>query len=241
MFKKAFLLFCSIVLLSCNNGHIKSEKTVKPVVAPIIGDDFGRKVVGSYDQPKDTWMSKNPQYESAHFSGQDYASLERAQRNGDEGYMGLIDKKGNIVVSTKYNGIGYGFVEGCVVVQNSKGLYGMVNNKGSEIIPCIYDDVESPAFGLTRIQKNKLFGFADISSGKIIFKPQFKAAVQLTKKFISFMNEPLHGGVIDTKGKIILKPEYTNIATNFIGDYMEIQNIDGKSFKFYKSGKLVKN
>ena len=58
------------------------------------------------------------------------------------------------------------FKEGLARVERN-GKYGFIDEKGSLIIPCIYDDVSSFNEGLASVKRNGKYGFID-KKGNII-------------------------------------------------------------------------
>ena len=96
-------------------------------------------------------------------------SLRKFERNG---YYGLQDEKGNIVVYPKYSKIqpfdeyrtGWAMVE-------IFGFKGFVDSSGKEVVPAQYDEIGQ--FGLYRdgcalVRKGNFYGFIDLSGKEVV-------------------------------------------------------------------------
>ena len=61
------------------------------------------------------------------------------------GLKGLIDKDGNIAISVKYSSIEkYGQTrKGWALVKNKEAKFGFIDADGKEVVPVIYDDIDS--------------------------------------------------------------------------------------------------
>ncbi len=231
-----------LALLSCqqNTREVKQQAKGEPaqVTAPktAAADDFGKQVKGHYSKKDDSWISEDPFYESADFSGSDYASIHRLTDNEDEPHLGLIDKKGKIVVSTKYSGLSIGFVNSlCEVSLEKKG---MVNDKGQEILPPVYDWIQVAKDNLLIINKDGKSGFAD-TTGKVLVQPKYPGASYAGDGLFFYMKEPQRWGLRNLKDEIIVEPEFT-FTSEFVNGKTVLQKDGGDEYIVYSSGKVVK-
>ena len=84
--------------------------------------------------------------------------------------IGLIDKKNKLIVQFgKYNKIS-NFIEGLAAVQDSKGYWGFINNKGIEVIRTQFYQCRSFSDGLCAVKKLNGWGFINTKGDLIIDK-----------------------------------------------------------------------
>jgi hypothetical protein len=230
------------VFISCQQKGKDAEpkKRKEPVEAAAskmpVTNDFGKQVKGHYSTKDDAWISEDPFYESAYFEGSDYATFYRLTDNQDEPHMGLIDKKGKIVVATKYSGLTIGFVNGlCEVSLDKKG---MVNDKGQEILPPVYDWIDHAKDNLLVINKDGKNGFAD-TTGKVLIPPKYQGASYAGDGLFFYMKEPQRWGLRNLKDEIIVQPEFT-FTSEFVNGKTVLQKNGGDEYVVYSSGKVVK-
>jgi len=240
---KKIAVSCGIlIILSCqqNTREVTQQKKEEPAQVTAsktaVTDDFGKQVKGHYSEEDDSWISEDPFYESANFSGSDYASIYRLTDNEDEPHLGLVDKKGRIAVSTKYSGLSIGFTDGlCEVALEKKG---MVNDKGQEILPPVYDWIDLAKDNLLIINKDGRSGFAD-RTGKVLIQPKYQGASYAGDGLFFYMKEPQRWGLRNLKDEIIVEPEFTSTSA-FINGKTVLQKDGGDEYIIYSSGKVVK-
>lgn len=237
------LSYVMVALLSCqskNKEEVKSTKTAPVETTQTVqkdSGDYGKQVKGHYDKKEDAWISEDPFYESVYFNGSDFGSVQRLVDNEDEPNMGLINKQGKIVVSTKYNGMSIGFTDGfCKVGLNNN--WGLVDDKGKEILPPVYSDIQADKDGIFRISKDGKFGFAD-QTGKVLIPPKYESVEYAGDGLFFFMKEPSRWGVKNFKEEIIVQPEFT-YTSKFVNGKTVLQKEDGEDYIVYTSGKVVK-
>ena len=246
---KKIALSCIVMsLISCQqkNEDVKQVENKEPVEITTSKkittsknssiNDFGKQVKGHYNKEEDSWISEDPFYESASFQGGDYASIYRLTDNEDEPHLGLIDKKGTIVVSTKYLGLAIGFVNGFCEVTLDKT--GMVDDKGKEILPPIYDGIDFAKDNLFVITKDGKKGFAD-ATGKVLVQPKYQGATYAGDGLFFYMKEPQRWGLKNFKEKVVVQPEFTS-TSEFINGKVVLQKDGGEEYIVYSSGKVVK-
>ena len=239
---KKIAVSCGIlIILSCqqNTREVTQQKKEEPAQVTAsktaVTDDFGKQVKGHYSEEDDSWISEDPFYESANFGGSD-ASIYRLTDNEDEPHLGLVDKKGRIAVSTKYSGLSIGFTDGlCEVALEKKG---MVNDKGQEILPPVYDWIDLAKDNLLIINKDGRSGFAD-RTGKVLIQPKYQGASYAGDGLFFYMKEPQRWGLRNLKDEIIVEPEFTSTSA-FINGKTVLQKDGGDEYIIYSSGKVVK-
>lgn len=90
------------------------------------------------------------------------------------------------------------------------GKWGFLSSDKKEVVPTIYDSVESFREGLAVVSKDGKFGFVD-TSGKVVIALAYDNAYGFMSGIAKVSNYG-HYGLINKKGKIILSTEYDSIA-----------------------------
>ncbi|KFF13044.1 hypothetical protein IW15_09755 [Chryseobacterium soli] len=241
---KIFLLSCmTIVVLSCQSKNKEEGNTTKPAATQAAKpaqkevNDYGKQVKGHYDKKEDAWISEDPFYDSVYFNGSDFESVRRLVDNEDEPNMGLIDKQGKIVVATKYDGISIGFTNGFCQVGLDHN-WGIVDDKGKEILPPVYSDIQAEKDGIFRISKDNKYGFAD-KIGKILVPPTYESVSYAGEGLFFFMKAPAQWGVKNFKEEVVVQPEFTNTG-EFVNGKTVVQKKDGQDYVVYANGNVVK-
>lgn len=170
---------------------------------------------------------------------------------------GVIDCNENIIVPCKYYSISefendlaiisvlfehfenYDFKQNEWIYED-KYKYGIIDNKGHEVVPCEFDEILPFTCGLSRFKENNKFGFFN-NKGEVVLTPDFIVATQFinnlavirindknliinqygesqilkTYDYISFLNDTLFNVGIKGKFGIIDGREKTILETNF--------------------------
>ncbi len=85
----------------------------------------------------------------------------------------IPDPSGYVTISESYNKTRSHFSDGLAAVSNDDGLWGVVNKKGQEQIPCIYDEVHDFNDGYCIVREGSNLGLID-KNGKLILSGDFK-------------------------------------------------------------------
>ncbi|MBI4648890.1 MAG: WG repeat-containing protein, partial [Bacteroidia bacterium] len=183
----------------------------------------------------------DPQYDKAY----DFMQCSRAIVFNN-GKCGLIDKRGQHVISLQFDNIQV-LNDHFISVKNSH--WGIANMQGKFILPCEYDALEAVNKNIIYFSGNNKCGFAD-SSGEIysyIYKIKYSA---LKNNYVLITTKDKQG-LLDRNGKIILFPEYDSIV--FLSDYLiatfkdmlfgfhDLQNNTIASPKWHELKLLTKN
>jgi len=186
------------------------------------------------------WISDDPFYEANAFddSTSEYASVMKMDADRNPLGMGLINRKGEVVVPIIYDGLEVGLEGGyCVVTKNNK--LGMVNAEGKEIVTPQYEIISpKPVEGLLRVTKDGKCGVIN-TKGEIIIPVIYAEAEPAKEGMVAFMNEPQRWGYLNLKNEIIIKPEFTFSAA-FENGKVILQKADGEDYIVYKDGRVEK-
>ena len=119
----------------------------------------------------------------------------------------------------------------------NNGLYGFLDLKGNEIIPCIYDEIGRFHLGRTLVRKGDLYGIID-TLGNTIIPIQFKEAYHFTQGRASVLLDS-GWGYIDTRGFPFL-PFVFDLVSPFKHGRAEIF-LHGNRYTIDLEGRCVKN
>jgi len=235
------------------NGCKNDTPQVEPEPAEIVFE----QVSGSYNKERDVWETNDPKY-ATHtgydnvstgefdFNGEPYASIAEMDKDGNPTGTGLINREGKIVVKTIYNMVMVGFVNGLCQVTDENNKYGLVSERGVEIVKPQYDcmglnDQEEMEMDSTmiRVCKNDKQGFIN-AKGEIVIPIKYKALQLAGDKMIMFMQKPARWGLIDYQNNLVVKPEFTH--TNiFSNGKMILQKEGGDEYIVHSNGRVEKN
>lgn len=126
----------------------------------------------------------------------------------DANKCGFKDSIGNILVEAKYDYCSLNYEEDqSIVVLNQK--YGIVNIKGKEIVPLIYDSISFIGHGLIKSILDDKWSFIDLNTG-IISPKKYDYIDAYSDGFISvYLNEKC--GFINLKGQEITPIIYDEV------------------------------
>lgn len=137
-----------------------------------------------------------------------------------DGKMGIIDKKGKVLIEPKYEELSFNPKEtkGTLIKAKSEEKYGFINLKGKWVINPKYDNCGLFSNGLASVLINGRVGFID-TNGKLVIDPNFdvfpKARYGDYHNIYTFNDCGLcivqnngRFGVIDKKGEFIIEPKY---------------------------------
>ncbi|MCL2072312.1 MAG: WG repeat-containing protein [Marinilabiliaceae bacterium] len=122
--------------------------------------------------------------------------------------FGFIDEKGNIVVPIIYEGTGWVYSDGLLLVRKNK--WGYVNRQGQEVIPLIYDEAHPFSNGVARIKRDKKCGIIDTTGAEIL--PIVYDEIKNFSWGAALVKREGKWGVIDTTYREICKPVYDDIG-----------------------------
>lgn len=233
-----FIMTC-IVAASCNQQVKKEKENEKKKETPQTNTHEILKGHMDSVDGKALWIFDNPIYEANAFehSRSEYASVIKMDADRNPLAMGLINRKGEIVVPIIYDGLEVGLAGGyCVVTKNNK--LGMVNAEGKEIVTPQYEYIDAPIEGLFRVGKDDKYGIMNIK-GEIIIPVVYAQVTPAKEGMVAFMNEPQRWGYLNLKNEIVIKPEFTFSAA-FENGKVILQKPDGEDYIVYKDGRVEK-
>ena len=129
---------------------------------------------------------------------------------------GFMDLTGKVVIPAKFLNA-KDFKDGSAVVETSEGKFSLIDKSGKvlEVLKYYKEYESSEGFTPFYDEKSKLYGYKNYS-GDIAIKPAFLSADRFTNGYAVVAVESREicdkYGLIDTKGKYILKPEYSGIT-----------------------------
>lgn len=115
------------------------------------------------------------------------------------------------------------FEDGTAIVK--KGLFGLIDENGKEVLACEYDSITPYKYGCRIIRKDSKFGSVDID-GRIIKPCSFSDARRLSDDYIAFkMND--RWGIVNHEGKEMTQFKYEDISPMFATDSACVTKYDG--------------
>lgn len=129
---------------------------------------------------------------------------------------GFMDLTGKVVIPAKFLNA-EDFNDGRAVVETGDGKFSVIDKSGKvlEVLKCYNDYESSEGFTPFCDEKSKLYGYKNYS-GDVVIEPAFYSAGRFTRGYavVSVESQEICDtyGLIDTKGKYILKPEYSGIT-----------------------------
>ena len=117
------------------------------------------------------------------------------------GKYGVLDKNGHVLIKPKYTGIDSRFYEGMLTTWGEGGV-GYINEKGEEVVPCIYQSSQKFSNGLAGVRrKGEKWGFIN-KQGKEVIPPTYDEIWEpFSEKGIAKVELNKEKFYIDTKGK----------------------------------------
>ncbi|MBH1940676.1 WG repeat-containing protein [Mobilitalea sibirica] len=108
--------------------------------------------------------------------------------------------------------------------------YGYINREGTFVIPPTYDGAGDFMEDLAVVYNDETFQVIN-EQGKVIFENEYMIYDYHNgaAKFIKMINDRYMYGFINTEGKVIIEPIYTN-ALDFTQDHIAIVSKDGENF-----------
>lgn len=128
-----------------------------------------------------------------------------------DGVYYCIDKKGKRIgtLDEKYQGVKSGIFVGGVmevyVEKNGKRLYGCINPKGKEVIPCKYDSVSDLFDGLAVVRMKGKYGLVN-KNGKVVLPIKYDEIEDSTGYGLWKVYDSGKIGCVDRTGKFIVQP-----------------------------------
>ncbi len=148
------------------------------------------------------------------------------------GHWGFIDKYGKIVIEPQYVfTTGFGYYKNRAFVAKDVGgktLWGLIDEKGNEVIPCIYPNLGTHSGTAVNFQRTEHgdYGIMDFD-GNIIMEPRYHSIYEYDEKhgliaFFSDSSEGHHVGIARVSdGEIIIPAKYGYIG--FEDNYIECE------------------
>lgn len=179
-----------------------------------------------------------PEYNhTSYYFNNGYVEVEK------KGKWGSINKKGKVVVPLKYEEIG-GLSEGLASVKIGK-KYGFVNIKRKVVIPAKFDQAYKFSNGLAPVKYNSKWGYIN-KLGKLVIPYKYVDVESFTNGYARVVvkkDSAYFYGVINTKGKEILKTKYFLLLpiTDGLAPYMyqNSQSGDLMGYISLKTGKTI--
>lgn len=134
---------------------------------------------GYYNAKDDIWENPDPHYSDViSFDKQPYAAFYKFDQEENILGIGLINKKGKVIIQPVYNGVGQSLISkiGLFEVSDAANKYGLVNKDGIEIAAPQFDfiylgtemDSLEEKMGLIKVLKNQKKGYINTKGAFVI-------------------------------------------------------------------------
>ena len=225
MRKVTCLIICTILAFSCRDEEqeltstsvISKDERMEAKIIP-----FRKGDLWGFSDPRGGIVLE-PAYESA------FLGLEGMGRIESNGLTGLVNADGKLLVSPKYNYIG-DYNCGLAVFSIGGGLSGYLDTLGVEVIPARYKFAADFVNGRAIVndgQENKLIDkngqeIAALPGLEMYYLDYFSEARGLESHYDPSLipvqrSDNYKIGLIDTTGRIVLKPNYDHLTKPVMG------------------------
>lgn len=153
-----------------------------------------------------------PSYSNIYY----YKGFYETEKDNNEGFINSNLKE---ILPAIYDEVEF-FSEGLAVVEKNK-KYGLINENGEFVIPLMYDGAHECSEGLIPVLKDNYWGFVD-TTNKTVIEFWYSGNMYSFKNGYANYHERSFSsmgkytsevcGLIDKKGKMIIKPKYKDIS-----------------------------
>lgn len=120
--------------------------------------------------------------------------------------IGLVSAKWEtIVLPRAYDDIGI-FSSGVAIVRNSKKRFGLINDKGEEVLPCIYYSIDSSSDGLLMVcaDKDNMHHYGYVNRyGKVLIPCAYYKGTQFSEGLAFVMDDEYNLFIINKQGETV--------------------------------------
>lgn len=242
------LLFFFATLCACTNKTVQKQDRSKSKIG---------QLPGYYNVQDNAWENSDPNYDAYSSFGEDfYATFSKLDKDGNSLGLGLIDKRGKVIIQPVYSSIAMRIrmKNDFFVVSDSLDNYGLVNSNGTEIVKPEFDDIYfgnnaadsvDTKSGLIKVSKNNKKGYLD-TTGSVIVPVQYDDLfIMGTNGLIMFEvlipigngNNTAKWGIMDSDQKIISPPRFSYPDRFENGKVTLIS--EGKEYVVYENGRIT--
>lgn len=187
-----------------------------------------------YINKKEEWVI-SPAFASAAAFQDGYATVaQKVWPNGRLQY-GTVNTKGILVIPAIYDAISNRKSNGTFVF-TKVGKYGIVDSLGKVLTEKTSVSYPNYVNDLMIVYGDSLSGIMN-NKGEWVYQPEYKAINYSTNNYISLLKNKQHS-VVDTKGKVILKPVNANRVILGKNKFMAIYSNRIDAYNY--TGKLIK-
>ena len=162
----------------------------------------------------------------------------------DDGYFGLKDKNGNIVVEAKYKKL-IKVGDGAWIIQQ-KNRFGLIDSNGGILVKPRYRHVERVFGKYVKLGNDNDYGLYD-ETGKAVIAPEYSSIEPLFGKMFLTCKKYKYG-IVDFEGKKLLDNEFDDIympnpkalRVQYEGEWYEIERLKSENITLPEGVKKVK-
>ena len=162
----------------------------------------------------------------------------------DDGYFGLKDKNGSIVVEAKYKKL-IKVGDGAWIIQQ-KNRFGLIDSSGNTLVKPRYRHVERVFGKYVKLGNDNDYGLYD-ETGKAVIAPEYSSIEPLFGKMFLTCKKYKYG-IVDFEGKKLLDNEFDDIympnpkalRVQYEGEWYEIEKLKSENITLPEGVKKVK-
>ncbi len=162
----------------------------------------------------------------------------------DDGYFGLKDKNGSIVVEAKYKKL-IKVGDGAWIIQQ-KNRFGLIDSSGNTLVKPRYRHVERVFGKYVKLGNDNDYGLYD-ETGKAVISPEYSSIEPLFGKMFLTCKKYKYG-IVDFEGKKLLDNEFDDIympnpkalRVQYEGEWYEIERLKSENITLPEGVKKVK-
>lgn len=114
----------------------------------------------------------------------------------------VLSKKAFSAVIAKYENVG-DFYDGVAVVSMGRNNYGLIDNKGKEIVACNYKYIENSSCGMVKFRDDSGYGFMNTKGEMVVESGKYENIADFTDNLACVEKDDLWG-YIDNKGNEVI-------------------------------------
>ena len=116
----------------------------------------------------------------------------------------------SVVLASEMGTVGAFSIKGLAVASTRSGKYGVIDTKGTWVLPCEYSRVtDDKASGMYRLEKDGRMGYASKADASVVFPAEFLSIDPFADGMVLVNDGKL--GLYSTAGEMILPAEYDRI------------------------------
>jgi len=170
--------------------------------------------------------------DSKQFTGDFHEGLARFCHSRNERLEGFIDKKGNVAIPARFQGLG-DFSEARAPFKTKNNRYGFIDKTGTVAIRARYEKVGPFKDGLATVLQDSRWGYIN-REGLVVIPPKYEQALEFSCG-LAAVKVAEKWGYIDKTGKTAIAPQFAGASV--FRDGRARVNIGGTQYTYRPDGR----